>query len=102
MVLVFNHGVNDLVVETVALREQTYEKNVLYLKNPVLSFAMSNAVVRKNDGRIKIDKDAARQRIDPVDALICCFKYAQTMARDTESQKTITEGIEDFLKSSSW
>ena len=92
-------GLNDA---TVALREQTYEKNVLYLKNPVLSFAMSNAVVRKNDGRIKIDKDAARQRIDPVDALICCFKYAQTMARDTESQKTITEGIEDFLKSSSW
>ncbi len=57
-------------------REQVYCGNVYYLCNPVLNFAMANAVVKTNDGYIKIDKDATRQRIDPVDALLCAFKLA--------------------------
>jgi len=61
---------------TVALREQVYLVNVIYLHNPVLNFAMANAVIRTNNGLIKIDKDATTKRIDPVDALICAFKMA--------------------------
>lgn len=61
---------------TVALREQVYLGNVIYLPNPVLNFAMSNAVIKTNNGLIKIDKDATTKRIDPVDALICAFKMA--------------------------
>lgn len=61
---------------TAGFREQVYCGNVMYIPNPVLNFAMANAVTRSNNGLIKIDKDATRQRIDPVDALLCGFKLA--------------------------
>ena len=37
---------------------------------------MSNAAIRKNNGLIKIDKDATTKRIDPVDAVLCAYKLA--------------------------
>lgn len=61
---------------TQGFREQVYCQNVLYLHNPLLNYAMSNAVIRKNNGLIKIDKDATTKRIDPVDAVLCAFKLA--------------------------
>ena len=61
---------------TQGFREQVYSGNIQYLRNPLLSFAMSNAVVRRNNGLIKIDKDATIQRIDPVDAVLCAYKLA--------------------------
>lgn len=61
---------------TAGYREQVYSGNVIVLQNPVLNFAMANAVVRTNNGLIKIDKDAAKCRIDPVDAVLCAFKLA--------------------------
>lgn len=61
---------------TAGFREQVYCKNVMYLPNPLLNFAMSNAVIRTNNGLIKIDKDATKNKIDPVDAVLCAFKLA--------------------------
>lgn len=61
---------------TKTFREEVYSGNVVFLNNPLLNFAMGNAVVKSHDGYIKIDKDAARQRIDPVDATLCAFKLA--------------------------
>lgn len=61
---------------TVGFREQVYAGNVQYLHNPLLNYAMSNAVIRTNGGFIKIDKDATSKRIDPVDATLCAFKLA--------------------------
>ena len=61
---------------TQGFREQVYCKNILYTYNPLLNFAMSNAVVRTNNGLIKVDKDANTKRIDPVDAILCAFKLA--------------------------
>ena len=61
---------------TAGFREQVYDGNVIYIADPVLNFAMANAVVRQSNGLIKIDKDAAAQRIDPVDAVLCAFKLA--------------------------
>jgi phage terminase large subunit-like protein len=46
------------------------------MHNPLLNYAMSNAVVRTNNGLIKIDKDATTKRIDPVDATLAAFKLA--------------------------
>ena len=68
---------------TAGFREQTYEGNVLYTVNPVLNFAMRNAVIKSNNGLIKIDKDATKRRIDPVDALLCAFKLALYHEFDT-------------------
>lgn len=61
---------------TQGFREQVYCGNVIYTNNPLLNYAMSNAVIRTNNGLIKIDKDATTKRIDPVDALLCAFKLA--------------------------
>lgn len=61
---------------TQGFREQVYCKNILYTYNPLLNYAMSNAVIRQREGLIKIDKDATTKRIDPVDAMLCAFKLA--------------------------
>ena len=80
---------------TQGFREQVYSKNVLYTYNPLLNFAMSNAVIRQNQGLIKIDKDATTKRIDPVDAVLCAFKLAlyHTFGSSYE------EAIDKFLES---
>lgn len=80
---------------TNGFREQVYCGNVMYLKNPVLNYAMSNAVTRQNNGLIKVDKDATTKRIDPVDSTLCGFKLA--MYHDfTESR--IEDAIDAFLE----
>lgn len=61
---------------TQGFREQVYSKNILAPYNPVLNFAMSNAVIRRYNGLIKIDKDSSTKRIDPVDAVLCAYKLA--------------------------
>lgn len=61
---------------TQGFREQAYCRNIVYTYNPLLNYAMSNAVIRQNQGLIKIDKDATTKRIDPVDAVLCAFKLA--------------------------
>ena len=43
---------------TEGFREEVYMGTVCYLYNPVLNYSMSNAVIKKNNGLIKIDKDA--------------------------------------------
>lgn len=80
---------------TQGFREQVYSKNILYIYNPLLNYAMSNAVVRQNQGLIKIDKDAITKRIDPVDAVLCGFK----LALYHEFVPSIAKGINDFLES---
>ena len=82
---------------TQGFREQVYEGNVLYLHNPVLNYAMSNAVVRTYNGYVKIDKDATRKRIDPVDAALCAFKLA--LYHDFEDYKGLSDA---WLDSDEW
>ena len=60
-----------------------------------MNYAMSNAIVRQNQGLIKIDKDATTKRIDPVDAVLCGFK----LALYHEFVPSITKGIDNFLES---
>lgn len=80
---------------TQGFREQVYSKNILYTYNPLLNFAMSNAVIRQNQGLIKIDKDATTKRIDPVDAVLCAFK----LALYHEFTSGFLEAIDRFLES---
>lgn len=68
---------------TKTFREEVYNGNIIFINNPVLNFAMGNAVVKSHDGMIKIDKDATTKRIDPVDAALCAFKMALYHEFDT-------------------
>lgn len=80
---------------TQGFREQVYCRNILYTYNPLLNYSMSNAVIRQNQGLIKIDKDATTKRIDPVDAILCAFKLAlyHTFGSD------FLDSIDAFLES---
>lgn len=80
---------------TQGFREQVYSGNIIHMYNPVLDFAMSNAVIRRNNGLIKIDKDATTKRVDPVDAVLCAYKLAMYHEFDSAAQKA----IDDFLES---
>ena len=79
---------------TQGFREQVYSGNVLYTHNPLLNYAMSNAVVRQSNGLIKIDKDATTKRIDPVDATLGGFKLASY--HDFESE-AFGDYVDKFL-----
>lgn len=79
---------------TQGFREQVYSKNIVYTYNPVLNFAMSNAVIRTNQGLIKIDKDATTKRIDPVDAVLCGFKLAMYHVFASSYYETIDKFLE--------
>lgn len=80
---------------TQGFREQVYCKNIVYTYNPLLNYSMSNAVIRQNQGLIKIDKDATTKRIDPVDAILCAFK----LALYHEFTDSFMDVIDDFLES---
>lgn len=79
---------------TQGFREQVFCGNVAYLRNPLLNYAMSNAVTRQSNGLIKIDKDATTKRIDPVDATLCGFKLA--MYHDFRN--AYSSYLDDFIK----
>ena len=81
---------------TQGFREQVYCGNIEYTYNPLLNFAMSNAVVRRNNGLIKIDKDATIQRIDPVDAALCAYKLAMYHDFGDDYDDYLTKFIEDL------
>ena len=78
---------------TCGFREQVYSRHVYYLHNPMLNYAMGNAVLRVNNGLIKVDKDATTKRIDPVDSTLCGFKLASYHDFGTDFE----EAIEAFL-----
>ena len=82
---------------TQGFREQVFCKNVGYLSNPLLNYAMSNAVVRQSNGLIKIDKDATTKRIDPVDATLCAYKLAMFHQFGDDYGDYIDSFIEDIL-----
>ena len=80
---------------TQGFREQVYSGNIIYTYNPLLNFAMSNAVIRKKQGLIKIDKDATTQRVDPVDAILCAYK----LALYHEFTQSFLKSIDEYLES---
>lgn len=64
-------GIPTLGEPTKSFREEVYKENVAHNNNPVLSWAVSNAVTRADhNGNIMLDKNKARERIDPIASLI--------------------------------
>lgn len=64
-------GIPTLSEPTKNFREETYKKKIIHDGNPVLGFAISNAVTRQDhNGNIMLDKDKSTERIDPIASLI--------------------------------
>lgn len=70
---------------------------VLYDKrNSLLKWSIANATITSNSfGEIKIDKQAQKNRIDPVDAIIDAWKI---MLLNKKEDVDINESVEDWLK----
>ena len=64
-------GVKTLSEPTKDFREMTYSNRIIHDKNPVLSWAIGNAVTRKDHNEnIMLDKEKSTNRIDPIASLI--------------------------------
>lgn len=64
-------GIHTLSEPTKNFREEVYSKNVLHDGNPVLSWAVSNAITRSDhNDNIMLDKVKSTNRIDPIASLI--------------------------------
>ena len=64
-------GAKTLSEPTKDFRAQVYEKNVTHNRNPVLSWAIGNAVTKQDHNEnIQLDKNKSTQRIDPIAAVI--------------------------------
>lgn len=64
-------GVKTLSEPTKNFRELVYSQKIIHDNNPVLTWAIGNAVTRQDhNGNIMLDKSKATQRIDPITAVI--------------------------------
>lgn len=65
-------------------------------RNSLLKWSIANATTTSNSfGEIKIDKQAQKNRIDPVDAIIDAWKI---MLLNKKEDVDINESVEDWLK----
>ena len=72
-------GMKTLSEPTKNFREMVYSGRMSYEKSPVLTWAVGNAVTRKDhNGNIMLDKEKSTQRIDPLAALINAHTLAMT------------------------
>lgn len=72
-------GYQTLSEPTKDLREQAYSKNLIHDGNPVLEWAASNAVTRKDtNDNIMLDKSKSIERIDPIASAVNAHVRAST------------------------
>lgn len=93
-------GMHSLAPPTKDFKVQTYVQNIIHDDNPVIGWAMGNAV-RKNDHNenYMLDKDKSVKRIDPV----ACLMVANSQARFHYYYGDINEGFDDnYLDKLGW
>lgn len=90
-------GIKTLSGPTKHFRERVLDRRVLHDHNPVLGWAMSNAVERMDPNEnIMVDKRRSRQRIDPVAAAITA--HFRAMHADDGPVDDVSEFADaDFL-----
>lgn len=70
-VVEIRQGIKTLSAATKSIRELTLQRKIIHDRNPVLAWAISNAVVRQDHNEnIMLDKDKSTNRIDPIASLI--------------------------------
>lgn len=71
-------GIKTLSEPTKCFREEVYEKNVIHEGNPLVGWAIGNAIVDICDRNMNIllNKSKSTQRIDPIAAIINAFVRA--------------------------
>lgn len=98
-VVEIRQGIQTLGAPTKDFREQVYQGNITHNNNPVLTWAISNAVTRQDaNENIMLDKSKSSERIDPIAAVINA--HVRAMLRDNSID--INQVTEDYLKMMGW
>ena len=98
-VIEIRQGIQTLGGPTKDFREQVYSGNLIHNNNPVLTWAISNAVTRQDaNENIMLDKSKSSERIDPIAAVINA--HVRAMLRDDSID--INQVTEDYLNMMGW
>jgi phage terminase large subunit-like protein len=90
-------GIKTLGEPTKDFRDLVLQRKIIHDNNPVLTWAVSNAVTRQDHNlNIMLDKDKSRQRIDPIAALINA--HTRAMFSNGDNVDVSEFAREDFLK----
>lgn len=72
-------GPKTLSEPTKHFRESIYQKRIFHEDDPVLNYAVSNAItIADNNGNIKLDKKRSTEKVDPLAAIINAHVRAMT------------------------
>ncbi|ADU95298.1 terminase large subunit [Geobacillus sp. Y412MC52] len=98
-VVEIRQGFQTLGGATKDFREQVYQGNVIHNNNPVLTWAISNAVTKQDaNENIMLDKSRSTERIDPIAAVINAHVRAMLKTETIDINK-ITE---EYLNMMGW
>lgn len=85
-------GMRTLSEPTKAFREEAYRGNILHEPNPLLDWAISNAVTKRDHNEnIILDKEKSTNRIDPIAAAINAFSRARVTAEEDMSDYVLSD-----------
>lgn len=92
-------GIPTLGEPTKDFREMVYQKRIIHDGDPVLAWAVGNAVTREDaQGNIMLDKSKSTNRIDPLAATINAFVRARLKNETID----INEITEEYLRMMNW
>ncbi len=78
-------GIRTLGEATKIFREKIYTQEVMHDNNPILNFAVLNAItISDTNGNFKLDKRKAKERIDPLASVINAFVRAMYSQNERE------------------
>ena len=80
-------SIRHLSEPTKAFRRNVFNKNIIHFDDPLLNWAIGNAVIRMDaQENIMLDKSKSSERIDPIAAIINAFSRAMSgQSRDLSS-----------------
>lgn len=82
MMIEIRQGIGTLGEPTKNFREEVYSKNVVHDKNPVLDWAIGNAITKEDhNGNIMLDKAKSIERIDPIASMINAHVRAMLLTK---------------------
>lgn len=85
-------GMLTLSEPTKTFRENAYQGNILHFENPLLDWAISNAVTKKDQNEnIMLDKEKSTNRIDPIACVINAFSRARVVAESDMSDYIMSD-----------
>lgn len=94
MIVEIPQSIRQLSEPTKAFRSEVYQGNILHEKDPLLRWAINNAILRMDpQENIMLDKSKSKNRIDPIAAVINGFARASVMTEVNLNDHILSEGF---------